>query len=679
MKLSHKNQKTASKPKKHLLRDKTFWARVLALFLCILMVLGAAAVLIPFLGMKTYGTGYTFTEDGDLSVCIGLMYADGVTVGFETRADHGFTIGYVENTGDNKNQFTQLWVTDHPLVSVTCDYNLAKNNMTYSLTDSASATVIGGWHVQIPATAETVAAILSDYALFFSQNDLHAFPASIDGEWVVRVGQLTDEASAGGLREVMAAAGIGCTIAGPSSTAVTVLDPETDQILFEYDGGAARSLGLFPQQKAGQDTAYLITPARNAYAGVFKYTRYRTGTIDGVAVTNVLKLEEYIEGVVPYEIGNSWPAEVMRAFAIAARSYAISMMGRHATFDLCNSTCCQVYKGRNRVNEAVHDAVSATKGLILLYNGKIARTVYSSSAGGTTVSSADAWGGSVGYEYLSAVVTPWEKYEECANGTWTAEYSPYELYQRLYAQGYTNLTSSIRSVVIDQLAENSSYVYQITVTDNKGNQATIKRSDKIRTVFGLKSANFSVGLAGEKVTIVDYTLKDGDVFMKTESSSTPPSLVTIGGIHALSANEEGDTVVDLGESIFAVNGDGEIEIFTDLTKAAVLTENGMINTDLTELDLSKFTYVDNEGEAAADNELPDMKQALTNVIRTERTVIADGTPGNFVFIGRGWGHGVGMSQYGAMYLAKLGYDAETILTTYYTGTTITPLSEFLKP
>ena len=42
----------------------------------------------------------------------------------------------------------------------------------------------------------------------------------------------------------------------------------------------------------------------------------------------------------------------------------------------------------------------------------------------------------------------------------------------------------------------------------------------------------------------------------------------------------------------------------------------------------------------------------------------------FVFYGRGWGHGVGMCQWGAMAMADNGYTAEQILTHYYPGTVI---------
>jgi stage II sporulation protein D len=38
---------------------------------------------------------------------------------------------------------------------------------------------------------------------------------------------------------------------------------------------------------------------------------------------------------------------------------------------------------------------------------------------------------------------------------------------------------------------------------------------------------------------------------------------------------------------------------------------------------------------------------------------------NFILVGKGWGHGVGMSQWGAFDLAVQGYDAREILEAYF--------------
>ena len=64
---------------------------------------------------------------------------------------------------------------------------------------------------------------------------------------------------------------------------------------------------------------------------------------------------------------------------------------------------------------------------------------------------------------------------------------------------------------------------------------------------------------------------------------------------------------------------------------------------------------------------------------TETKIATASNPNNFIFVGKGWGHGAGMSQYGAKDLADLGYDYEHIINAYYTNVDIvyySTLAEF---
>jgi hypothetical protein len=74
--------------------------------------------------------------------------------------------------------------------------------------------------------------------------------------------------------------------------------------------------------------------------------------------------------------------------------------------------------------------------------------------------------------------------------------------------------------------------------------------------------------------------------------------------------------------------------------------------------------------------LPDIT-APDIFVKTERQVVAEGDAGSFVFVGRGYGHGIGLSQYGVRDLVKLGYDYETILTLYLPGTVITHVDNII--
>ena len=66
----------------------------------------------------------------------------------------------------------------------------------------------------------------------------------------------------------------------------------------------------------------------------------------GRTVNRVL-LEDYVKGVVPAEMPTSWPAEAVRAQAVAARSYAVRLRDftSYAGYDICDTTACQVYRG----------------------------------------------------------------------------------------------------------------------------------------------------------------------------------------------------------------------------------------------------------------------------------------------------------------------------------------------
>lgn len=156
----------------------------------------------------------------------------------------------------------------------------------------------------------------------------------------------------------------------PTDTAVSVIDPYNDVILFEYDCGGESELGLKAHEDKNGNT-YIMTPARNVYDGVFCFKRYDNGETDGVSLINILPLEAYIAGVLPYETSNSWLPETLKAFAVTVRSFTLTHLNKHKQygFDLCTTTECQVYKGAGRINENVMSAVLETKGDVMTYDG----------------------------------------------------------------------------------------------------------------------------------------------------------------------------------------------------------------------------------------------------------------------------------------------------------------------
>ncbi|MCK9557149.1 MAG: SpoIID/LytB domain-containing protein [Candidatus Cloacimonetes bacterium] len=129
------------------------------------------------------------------------------------------------------------------------------------------------------------------------------------------------------------------------------------------------------------------------YEGEF-VLKIRSGKL---VLNQILPIEEYIAGVIPNEIGSNSPLEALKAQAVAARTHAVSLLlnNRHSAdgYDLCNTTHCQVYKGKHLRNEIIEEAVVQSAGEIIVSDQHIADATYHSSCGGKTDSSQDIWKG----------------------------------------------------------------------------------------------------------------------------------------------------------------------------------------------------------------------------------------------------------------------------------------------
>ncbi len=108
----------------------------------------------------------------------------------------------------------------------------------------------------------------------------------------------------------------------------------------------------------------------------------------GVNVVNVLPLEEYLLGVVPLEVGPRGPSEraAVEAQAVAARTYAVAHLGGHEEmgFDVFGTVEDQAYGGIAVERPEATEAVRATAGRILTYDGLPIRAYYHSTCGGRT-------------------------------------------------------------------------------------------------------------------------------------------------------------------------------------------------------------------------------------------------------------------------------------------------------
>jgi peptidoglycan hydrolase-like amidase len=123
-------------------------------------------------------------------------------------------------------------------------------------------------------------------------------------------------------------------------------------------------------------------------------------------LVNILPIDDYLKGVVPWEMTPTAPAEALKAQAICARSETLAKIRarRHArdSYDICDFDHCQGYPGIENETARTSLAVQQTRGYILMHNGHVADAVYSTNSGGITAAAVDVWRGS-GKPYLQSM------------------------------------------------------------------------------------------------------------------------------------------------------------------------------------------------------------------------------------------------------------------------------------
>jgi stage II sporulation protein D len=107
----------------------------------------------------------------------------------------------------------------------------------------------------------------------------------------------------------------------------------------------------------------------------------------------VMPLEQYVAGVLMGEASTMTSSEALKAMAVAARTFAVGHLSRHAAegFDFCETTHCQDLRTNVEPSNAILDAVEATEGEMLWYEGKLAPTYYSRHCGGQSAAAREVW------------------------------------------------------------------------------------------------------------------------------------------------------------------------------------------------------------------------------------------------------------------------------------------------
>lgn len=123
-----------------------------------------------------------------------------------------------------------------------------------------------------------------------------------------------------------------------------------------------------------------------------------------------ISMEDYLRGVVAYEMSDSFPLEALKAQAVAARTYAMSKKAARADaeYDVTDTTSDQVYKGADGEYVNVAQAVEETRGVVGTYQGSYAGCYYTASNGGQVATPNQIWGGDGDYGYIQQKDDPYD-------------------------------------------------------------------------------------------------------------------------------------------------------------------------------------------------------------------------------------------------------------------------------
>jgi stage II sporulation protein D len=335
----------------------------------------------------------------------------------------------------------------------------------------------------------------------------------------------------------------------------------------ERNGSRLRGIGPDGIASAWQGGS-LVARARGSALIAVNGKHYRGELLfvqgdSGISVVNRVRMDDYLRGVVPLEIGTSddRDIEAVKAQAVTARSYAYVHVGNRTArpYDVSASVNDQLYGGADAETAVANAAVNATRGVVLQYEGRVVNAPYHSACGGSTAAAEEIW--------------------------------------RTNSEPYLQRVS-------DQIPGTDRFYCDIA-----------PRFRWTRTLDG-------------------ETLRAALVRYLATYTATP------GGYPGTPRDVQVDTRTPSGRV-------GTLKIATD-----------------------RGNYVLRGNDIRYVLRAPGGEILNSTSFNVEATTGRDGAITRLVLRGTGYGHGVGMCQWGAIGRARAGQDFHTILRTYYPGTTV---------
>jgi stage II sporulation protein D len=325
-------------------------------------------------------------------------------------------------------------------------------------------------------------------------------------------------------------------------------------------------------------------------------------------VVNHLGIETYLASVVGSEMPHKWPLPALQAQAVAARTYALRQRGKAGDFDVKATVSSQVYRGVESETPSTIEAVESTRSLVLVHAGRLINAVFHSSSGGATEPSGEVWRNQLPY-----LVSVADHDQHSPVHRWNKRFDNDQL-RDLFRE-----TGGVKRL---QVLKTSSTGRVRTARVQGPHGSLVLTGRELRKRLGLKS------------TMVQFELINGSAGSSTASLTAPTQTAS------QSVSQAAPPLIGLWQD----SASGPDATSSSPSRLAALLPPPP-PPPLPQLNASSFNR-------------PRLDVREGELVLEAR--------------GQGFGHGVGMSQWGAHGLALQGADFRQILLHYYRGAEIRP-------
>ena len=448
-----------------------------------------------------------------------------------------------------------------------------------------------------------------------------------------------------------------------SGSSITVSHSVEGQL---YSGSSA----ILERVNLSRDAGYLTMKTA---AGTRNYLgNLQLSASNGVlTVVNRVPMSHYLYGVVGYEMSNTFPLEALKAQALAAKGYALLKIRDSGLYDILDTADDQVYKGYDPTSQNVIAAVDATMSDVLYYNNVPLYCYYAASNGGWMILPSDRWTSPIydgAYNYgadpydLQNPSTPVEKvfisniYSDKDMGT----------------AAFAFLDSRLMAAVAERGVIPKNYTFAgVQSIDNVTSSGTAGYPDDLNnlnvTVTATVRANMLPSLIPSPTPTFEPTPSPTPTFEPTPSP-TPTIAPTPSPSPTPADMTPTPTPTPLPEGV-TPSPTPTMEPTPSPTPTFAPTPSPTAPFDPTPSPTPAIETV-KTSQVSINFTFDEMVSAGLYKSEVLKIYYAAPTNGGWYLYHARYGHGVGMSQRGAQYMANIGKSYRDILAFYYPGATL---------